>query len=427
MDNTVLINNDPEQREKFKKSGEKRRKEHEAAREQLHTKTVTISQKHNTGKNNPASIRYSPDFKAKIDMGRSAVRRRTLINRNISKVSKKPFRTGFTSGVSMGLSDIDRKITMQTLGAKQEDFNKLEQAQDKTGYKIGEGVGFLASSLIPYSGAAKAVGTGAKGGSKVAKVIGRLPIKNQATKKVATRLGESVATDIVGGLPMNVAYSANQATTRNQDGTSFDKGEFAKNLAINEAMDLGGGVALEGAVMGAGKVANIAKNKAVQTGKLKPRSLNNLSEEVRKKYINEAEWEDLENLREYQAAKKNIQGEATNKINTPERMALREEIKEKLYKTGSAVVDDKGKVSYTGNVNRNRRADIVIGPPAAGKSSVVADPLSQKYGSRIIDSDEAKKLLPEFYGGIGAGRVHEESTMIKDDLMDIAVKEEPFS
>lgn len=60
---------------------------------------------------------------------------------------------------------------------------------------------------------------------------------------------------------------------------------------------------------------------------------------------------------------------------------------------------------------------IVIGPPAAGKSSVLANPLSQKYGSRIIDSDTAKTMPPEFDGGFGAGRVHEESAFIAETLM----------
>jgi predicted ABC-type ATPase len=84
----------------------------------------------------------------------------------------------------------------------------------------------------------------------------------------------------------------------------------------------------------------------------------------------------------------------------------------KLNEMGSAAKDKNGKWGYTGNVAQNRRIDIVIGPSAAGKSSVLANPLSNRYSSRIIDADEAKKLLPEFDDGYGAGIVHEESSAI---------------
>jgi hypothetical protein len=41
------------------------------------------------------------------------------------------------------------------------------------------------------------------------------------------------------------------------------------------------------------------------------------------------------------------------------------------------------------------------------------EPLARKRGAAIIDADDAKKVLPEFRDGIGAGAVHEESS----DLM----------
>jgi len=66
------------------------------------------------------------------------------------------------------------------------------------------------------------------------------------------------------------------------------------------------------------------------------------------------------------------------------------------------------------------RAVIVIGPPASGKSSI-SNPIARKLNATIIDSDEAKKLLPEYEGGVGANAVHQESKLISDEVRDLAV------
>jgi|GEM_PF-870094 len=89
----------------------------------------------------------------------------------------------------------------------------------------------------------------------------------------------------------------------------------------------------------------------------------------------------------------------------------------KLDEIKSARVDENGKTVYNGDVKRDGHLDIVIGLPASGKSSAVADKLSQKYNSRIIDNDEAKKVLPEYDNGFGAGLVHKESQMISNEQM----------
>lgn len=70
-------------------------------------------------------------------------------------------------------------------------------------------------------------------------------------------------------------------------------------------------------------------------------------------------------------------------------------------------VDLKGK-----NIRHDKRLDLIIGVPAAGKSSALAEPISEMYSSRMIDSDEAKKRIPEYRDGYGAGLVHEESQKI---------------
>ena len=105
---------------------------------------------------------------------------------------------------------------------------------------------------------------------------------------------------------------------------------------------------------------------------------------------------------------------STNEIQTPERIMKRGEILDDINKFGSAeeYIDPatgKKKVRYTGQVDRGHRADIIIGLPSSGKSSAVVDPISNKYKSKLLDSDEVKKLIPEFDDGWGAGLVHEES------------------
>ena len=80
------------------------------------------------------------------------------------------------------------------------------------------------------------------------------------------------------------------------------------------------------------------------------------------------------------------------KINTPQRKQLRKEIHDNIKKLG-IVVEKNGKADYNRDVRREYRADIVIGLPSAGKSSVLVEPLSATYGSRIVDSDMIKEVF----------------------------------
>lgn len=106
----------------------------------------------------------------------------------------------------------------------------------------------------------------------------------------------------------------------------------------------------------------------------------------------------------------------TININTPQRKQLRKDILDKIEKLGS-VVEKNGKVEYNGDVRREYRADIVIGLPSAGKSSVLVEPLSATYGSRVVDSDMVKEALPEFNNGLGASNVHLESQIINNQIL----------
>lgn len=116
-------------------------------------------------------------------------------------------------------------------------------------------------------------------------------------------------------------------------------------------------------------------------------------------------------------------GNETIRINTPERNRQRQKwATDLLDKFRSATVDKSGKTVYNGDVEQGRRLDIVIGLPSSGKSSAVVDPLSYEHKSRLLDSDEAKKLIPEFDGGWGAGRVHDESQFVMREALDSSMQ-----
>ena len=92
-----------------------------------------------------------------------------------------------------------------------------------------------------------------------------------------------------------------------------------------------------------------------------------------------------------------------------------------LQNLGSAVTKSDGTVAFTGKIRCAKRIDIIIGLPAAGKSSALAEPISELLQSRIVDSDEAKKRLPEYNNGWGAQIVHKESQQISDTQWKKAV------
>lgn len=71
-----------------------------------------------------------------------------------------------------------------------------------------------------------------------------------------------------------------------------------------------------------------------------------------------------------------------------------------------------GAFPLTKVVNTDRNAYIIIGLPASGKSGI-ANKVADHYGAYILDSDYAKRKLPEFEAlPFGATLVHEESDRI---------------
>ena len=100
-------------------------------------------------------------------------------------------------------------------------------------------------------------------------------------------------------------------------------------------------------------------------------------------------------------------------IKLKDREGIQNGVYNRLQCSGSAVTDE---------ISREKRLDIVIGLPASGKSSALVEPISEQYNSRIIDSDEAKKLLPEYNDGWGAGIVHTESQLIADRQFQTAIQ-----
>ncbi|GHV16845.1 hypothetical protein FACS1894169_11160 [Bacteroidia bacterium] len=99
------------------------------------------------------------------------------------------------------------------------------------------------------------------------------------------------------------------------------------------------------------------------------------------------------------------------------RWRLRKQIIKELIESERLENDEqislgKGGILPLTGVKSDRQAIIIIGLPASGKSSI-ASKIADNYGAVILDSDFAKRKLPEFNVHIyGATIVHEESSQI---------------
>lgn len=99
------------------------------------------------------------------------------------------------------------------------------------------------------------------------------------------------------------------------------------------------------------------------------------------------------------------------------RWSLRVQIIDELNSLARLDDDEKIKLKKGGaqpksGVKREKKAFIIIGLPASGKSSI-ANEIAEDHGAVILDSDYAKRKLPEFKNHLyGASIVHEESSQI---------------
>jgi len=99
------------------------------------------------------------------------------------------------------------------------------------------------------------------------------------------------------------------------------------------------------------------------------------------------------------------------------RKELRKRIFEELISNERLENDDdiilgRGGALPTGKqVTKNKQAYIIIGLPASGKSTI-ANIIADKYCCMILDSDYAKRKLPEYTKPAGASLVHDESDEI---------------
>lgn len=132
--------------------------------------------------------------------------------------------------------------------------------------------------------------------------------------------------------------------------------------------------------------------------------------------LKNGEWvgiEEIENTKEIKLARSCVSDTKQTSL-LANREELQENILDKLEEIGSVVIDDNGEKSYNGYIECKSRLDIVIGLPASGKSSAIVDTISEEMHARIIDNDEAKKMIPEYNNGWGASTVHDESKFISN-------------
>ena len=150
-------------------------------------------------------------------------------------------------------------------------------------------------------------------------------------------------------------------------------------------------------------------------------------------YITAAAWdgaviplEELEAIPEIREAESRGKKTGSLNINEQEKQQHIQHLLDTEH--GSAVMENgkikkvNGEADFSGPVKQERKAFIVIGRPAGGKSSVFANGLSFNNGARIVDSDVVKPWLKGFDDGYGAGYVQNASASVADAAMMIAAE-----
>lgn len=148
-------------------------------------------------------------------------------------------------------------------------------------------------------------------------------------------------------------------------------------------------------------------------------------------YITAAAWdganipvEELMQIPEIAEAEKRVKEKDEYpkfKISKEERHDLRDRLLDAEH--GSAVFENgkikkiDGKEVFTGPVRQEKKAFVVVGRPAGGKSSVFANRLSNENGARIVDSDVVKPWLSGYDNGYGAGYVQHASADVASSAL----------
>lgn len=119
----------------------------------------------------------------------------------------------------------------------------------------------------------------------------------------------------------------------------------------------------------------------------------------------------------------------TNFKTQDSRKLLREQIFRELYQLerlddDEAISLGKGGAKPKIDPVVQRKAFLITGLPASGKSSIV-NIIADTLGGYVIDSDFAKRKLPEFDSPFGANLVHLESQLITMGLQDEEYDQEP--
>jgi predicted ABC-type ATPase len=78
--------------------------------------------------------------------------------------------------------------------------------------------------------------------------------------------------------------------------------------------------------------------------------------------------------------------------------------------------------SATNKLQKKRRAVIVTGAPAAGKSSI-SKRIAQKMGAAVIEPDAVMPLIPEYNEGVGAEDVWSEATSLSQQAVSWMIKD----
>lgn len=122
----------------------------------------------------------------------------------------------------------------------------------------------------------------------------------------------------------------------------------------------------------------------------------------------------LASIREISQAEDRLKGITPTNPEDHRRAAMQADIMATLSNLGSYTHNGAdGKPVYDGKVRREKQLHLLLGLPASGKSTI-ADKISAATGARILDSDMAKEMIPEYSEGWGASAVHAESGSILD-------------